>query len=59
VTATLTEQELLIGTVPPVRETVPEPGVAVAVPPHVLTRPLGFATTRFTGKLSVNPTPLS
>ena len=58
-TATLTEQELLIGIVAPVRETLPEPGAAVAVPPQVLTRPLGLATTRFAGKLSGNPTPLS
>ena len=58
-TATLTEQELLIGIAAPVRETLPEPGVAVAVPPQVLTRPLGLATTRFAGKSSVNPTPLS
>jgi hypothetical protein len=53
------EQELLIGIVAPVRETLPEPGAAIAVPPQVLTRPLGLATTRFAGKLSVNPTPLS
>lgn len=44
---------------PPVKETVPEPAVAVAVPPQVFTRPLGFARTRLAGKLSVNPTPLS
>jgi len=45
--------------VPPVSKRVPEPGVDVAVPPQVLVRPLGFATTRLTGKLSVNATPLS
>lgn len=53
------EHELLIGMVPPVSETAPEPDAAVGVPPHVLTKPLGFATTRLAGKLSVNPTPLS
>src|SRR5258705_2174352 len=54
VTFTLTVQKLLIGIAPPVRETLPEPTAAVAVPPQVLVRPLGLATTRFAGKLSVN-----
>lgn len=49
----------MIGIVPPVSETAPDPAAAVAVPPQVLTRPLGFAMTRLDGKLSVNPTPFS
>ena len=57
VTFTATVHELLTGIVPPVRETVPEP--AVAVPPQVLIKPFGVATTRFAGKLSVKATPAS
>jgi len=61
---TLTVQELLTGIVPPVRETLPEPAVAVTAPPQVLVNPLGVFTTRlaplpFVGKLSVNATPWS
>jgi hypothetical protein len=59
VTLTLTVQELLAATVPPVRATIKDPAVAVAVPPHVLVRLLGVATTRFTGKSSVKATPCS
>src|SRR5258705_684085 len=59
VTFTLTVQKLLIAIVPPVRETLPDPTAAVAVPPQVLIRLSGLATTRFAGKLSVNATPLS
>lgn len=59
VTFTVTLQELLTATVPPVRETIPDPAVAVAVPPQVLVRPLGVATTRLAGKLSVKATPAS
>jgi len=58
-TFTVTVHELLTGIVPPVRDTVPEPAVAVAVPPQVLVKPLGVATTRFAGKLSVKATPAS
>lgn len=53
VTVALTVQEVLAATVPPVSDTVPDPAVAVAVPPQVLVRPLGVATTRLAGKLSV------
>ena len=59
VTFALTVQEPLIATVPPVRETLPDPASAVAVPPQVLLNPLGLATTRLAGKLSVNATPSS
>jgi hypothetical protein len=46
-----------MATVPPVKETLPEPARAVGVPPHVLARPFGVATTTPAGKLSVNATP--
>src|SRR5205085_2483527 len=36
-----------------------EPAVAVAVPPQVLVRPLGVATTKPAGRLSVNDSPVS
>src|SRR5258708_21727867 len=39
--------------------TEPEPGSAVAVPPHVLFRLFGFATTNPAGRLSVKAIPLS
>lgn len=57
VTFTVTVQELFTGMLPPARETLPDPAFAVAVPPQELVRPLGVATTRFAGKLSVNATP--
>ena len=38
---------------------MPDPAVAVAVPPHVLPRPLGVATATPLGKPSVNATPCS
>jgi hypothetical protein len=59
VTFTVTVHELLTGTVPEDSATLPEPAVAVAVPPHVLVKPLGVATTRFTGNVSVKATPVS
>src|SRR5258708_9211357 len=45
--------------VPPVSEMLPEPATAVAVPPQVLVRPLGVATTRPAGRGSVKATPVS
>lgn len=56
---TVTRHELLAAIVPPVSETVPDPAVAVGVPLQVLLNAFGFATTRFAGKLSVNPTPVN
>jgi len=56
---TVSVQVLLTAIVPPVSETLPEPATAVAVPPHVLVSPLGVATTRPAGKVSVNATPVS
>lgn len=53
VTLTLTVQDELAATVPPVSETVADPATAVAVPPQVSVRPLGVATTTLAGKLSV------
>ena len=49
----------MIATVPPVRLTLPLPAVAVVVPPHVLLRPFGAATTSPAGNVSVNATPVS
>ena len=40
-------------------DTVPEPAVAAGVPLQVLLNPLGVATTRLAGNVSVNPTPVS
>jgi hypothetical protein len=57
VTLTVTAQELFTGTLPPVSETVPLPAFATGVPPQLLVSPLGVATKRFTGKLSVKATP--
>ena len=54
---TVTVQLLLVATVPPVNEMVPDPAVAVAVPPQVLLKPFGVETTRPAGRLSVNVTP--
>src|SRR5437016_807594 len=51
--------ELLIATVPPLRLTLPLPAVAVVVPPQVLLRPFGVATTSPAGNVSVNATPVS
>src|SRR5437899_2783648 len=52
-------QEALAASVPPDRLTEPDPAVAVTVPPQVLVRPLGVATTRPAGRESVNATPVS
>lgn len=43
----------------PLKETEDAPATAVAVPLHVLLRPLGVATTIPAGRLSVNATPFS
>src|SRR6266567_888458 len=59
VTFTVTVQLLLAAMVPPVSETLPEPATAVAAPPQVLVSPLGVATTRPAGSVSVNATPVS
>jgi len=59
ITFALTVHELLTATDPPTRETVPDPAVAAAVPPQVLFKPLGVATARLGGRLSVNATPFS
>src|SRR5262249_53737167 len=58
-TLTETAQEAPGATVPPVRLTVPEPAVAVAVPAHELLRRLGVATTSPAGRLSVKASPFS
>jgi hypothetical protein len=57
-TLTVTVQEALAARVPAVKLTEPDPAVAVAVPPQELLRPLGVATTRPAGRVSVNATPV-
>src|SRR5262249_8325721 len=60
VTLTLKVHEPFIASVPPLKLTLPLPATAVIVPlPHVPLRPLGVATTRPTGNVSVNATPVS
>lgn len=59
VTFKLSVQEPPAASVPPDRLTADEPVAAAAVPVQVVVKPLGVATTRPVGKLSLNPTPLS
>src|SRR5436853_251649 len=60
VTFTLKVHVPFAGRVAPVRLIVPEPAVAVMVPPpHVPASPFGVATTSPAGRLSVKPTPVS
>ena len=49
----------MAASVPPARLAEPAPDTAVAVPPHVLFRLLGVATTNPAGKLSVKAIPVS
>ena len=58
-TFTETAHDALETTVPPDRLTVPEPAVAVAVPPQVLLRFGVEATISPAGRLSVNDNPVS
>lgn len=58
-TLTDTVQLALPPNVPPERLTEPEPETAVAVPPQVLVRLAGLATTRPAGRLSVNEIPVA
>lgn len=58
-TFTVSVQLLFTAIVPPVRLIVPDPAVAVGVPPHVLLKPFGVAMTNPLGRLSVNATPCS
>src|SRR5262245_51539925 len=48
-----------VAIVPPVKLTLPVPAVAVIVPPQVLLRLVGVATTRPDGKASLKATPFS
>jgi hypothetical protein len=59
VTLLVTVQEPLLAIAPPVRLIVPDPTVAVGVPPQVELNPLGLATDRPEGSESVKPTPVS
>ena len=59
VTFTLKVHEALVAKVAPDRVTLPEPAVAVMVPPPQLpVRPFGAATTRPAGSVSVDATPV-
>ena len=58
-TFTETVQEALPARVPADKLMLPDPATAVAVPPHVLFRPDGVATTRPAGKLSVKAIPFN
>lgn len=58
-TLTETVQLAFAARLAPERLTVEEPAVAVAVPPQVLFRLEGVATTKPAGRLSVNATPFS
>src|SRR5258707_9811271 len=59
VTFTDKVQEVLIARVPAERLTELEPATAVPAPPQVLANPLGVATTKPAGRLSVKATPVS
>ena len=59
VTFTENMQDAPAASVAPARDMVPDPAVAVMVPPpHVPLRPLGVVTTKPAGKVSVKPIPL-
>src|SRR5258708_18406358 len=60
VTFTENVHDVLAARVAPVRLMLPDPAVAVMVPPLQLpTKPFGVATTKPAGKVSVKPTPVS
>src|SRR5512142_1207056 len=54
---TVRAQDSPCASAPPERERFAP--AAAAVPPHVLLRPLGLATTRPSGRATVNPMPLN
>lgn len=56
---TTTVQELLTAILPPVRLMLVPPAVAEGVPPQLFVNPLGVATIRPVGNVSVNATPVS
>ena len=58
-TLTETVQLALAANVPAERLMLPDPATAVAVPPQVLFKPLGVATTNPAGRLSVKAMPVS
>src|SRR5882757_10771722 len=53
-----TVHDALAANVPPARLAEPDPATAVDVPPQVLVKPFGVATTKPAGKLSVNAAPV-
>ena len=57
VTLIVTVQVLFVAAVPPARDTLPAPATAVTVPPQVLVKPFGVATTSPAGNVSVTATP--
>src|SRR6476659_549571 len=50
--------EAFAASVPPLKLTEPDPAAAVAVPPQVLVSPLGVATWRPAGSVSLNAIPV-
>jgi len=60
VTLTANAQELFVVRTAPESDALPDPAVAVIVPPPQLpVSPFGVASTRFAGSVSVNATPVS
>jgi len=59
VTFTVNVQVEFTAIVPPVNDALPDPATAVPVPPQVLVRPFGVATTSPAGSVSVKATPAS
>jgi hypothetical protein len=59
VTLTDTVHDALLARVPAERLTLDDAATAVAVPPQVLLMPLGVATTKPAGRLSVNARPVN
>jgi len=57
-TVTVIVQDVFAATVAPDRLAEEEPAVAVAVPPHVLPKPFGVATTKPVGMGSLKATPV-
>ena len=51
-------QDVEAASVPPVKDIIDEPAVAVTVPPQLLLTPFGVATIRPAGRLSVNEMPV-
>src|SRR6476661_4650643 len=59
VTFRLMVHEVFAASDPPVRLIEPDPAAAVAVPPQLLVRPFGVATTKPAGSVSLKAIPVS